>query len=349
MRKFIFAVVLMLTIVFIIGQFAELQSLVETVQKGDWRYLALALIIQTAWLLCLAASYQAIFHSMGVEEKVGNVLVIATAANFINVVAPSAGMSGVAVFIAEARRRNYSPARVAIAGVLFVLFDYLGFICVLTLGLFVLIRRNHLSMVEVTASAILVCIAVVLASLLFLGMKSEEALGRALSWMTRLVNRLVRPFLHREYLSEHRAKDFAHDAAEGLLELRREPHNMLIPAGLALVNKALLISILLFVFLAFKVDVSAGTLVASFSIGYLFLIVSPTPAGLGFVEVALTIALRSMYVPLEAAAVITIVYRGITFWIPLLFGMITFRLLGRLTNPHPHEDPQNPLKNIDAG
>ena len=348
MRKFIFAVILMLGILFIIGQFAELQALVETVQRGDWRFLALALIIQTAWLMNLAASYQAIYNALGIEEKIENNLLIATAANFINIVAPSAGMSGVAFFIAEARRRNYSPARAAIAGALYVLFDYLGFIVVLALGLIVLIRRNHLTMIEITSSVILVCIAVTLATLLILGMKSAQALGRALSWMARTVNRLIYPLTHRQYLSEARAYEFAHDAAEGLHELRRRPHSMLLPASLALVNKTLLISTLMFVFLAFKVPISAGTIVAGFSVGYLFLIVSPTPAGLGIVEGALTIFLRSMYIPLEAAAVITLVYRGITFWVPLLFGMIAFRLLGS-TPPSRSKEISDAIKNIDAG
>jgi uncharacterized protein (TIRG00374 family) len=333
MRKFIFAVVLMLSILFIIGQFAELQALVETIQRGDLRYLALALVIETAWLMNLAASYLAIFSAIGIEEKVENVLFIATAANFVGIVAPSVGMSGVALFIAEARRRNYSPARAAIAGALYVLFDYVGIICALALGLIVLIRRGNLTTVEITASAILVSIALVLALLLYLGMKSAQALGKALSFLARLVNYLVHPFTHRQYLSETRAIEFAHDAAEGLHELRRAPRKMLAPIGLALINKTLQISILLYVFLAFHVPISAGTIVAGFSIGYLFLIVSPTPAGLGVVEGAMTIFLSSMYIPLEAAAVVTLVYRGITFWVPLLFGMIAFRLLSRTIAP----------------
>ena len=333
MRKFIFAVVLMLSIVFIIGQFAELQSLVETVQRGDWRYLGLALIIQTAWLLNLAASFLVIFQALGIDEKVENLLLIATAANFVNIIAPSGGMGGMALIAAEAQRRKYSPARAAIASALHLFFDYLGFMIVLGLGLVVLIRRNHLTTVEITASVILVTIAVILAILLFLGMKSGEALGKALSWMVRLVNRVAHPITHREYLSEARAYEFAHDAADGLRELRQEPRKILLPIGLALVNKTLLICVLLFVFLAFQVPVSAGTIVASFSIGYLFLIVSPTPAGLGIVEGALTIIISSMYIPLEAAAVVTLVYRGLTFWYPLVFGMIAFRILGRPVQP----------------
>jgi hypothetical protein len=80
-------------------------------------------------------------------------------------------------------------------------------------------------------------------------------------------------------------------------------------------------------FLAFGTEISIGTLVAGFSIGYLFLIVSPTPAGVGFVEGGLTLALTSLSVPLGAAAVITLAYRGITFWLPLLLGMLAFRIL----------------------
>lgn len=349
MRKFIFAVVLMLSILFIIGQFAELQALVETIQRGDFRYLALALVIETAWLMNLTASYLAIFGALGIEEKVENVLFIVTAANFVNIVAPSVGMSGVALLAAEAHRRNYSPARAAIAGALFVLFDYVGIICVLALGLIVLVRRGNLTTIEITASAILVSIAFVLALLLYLGMKSAQALGKALSFLARLVNSVVHPFTHRQYLSEERAVEFAHDAADGLHELRRDPRKMLAPVGLALVNKTLQLSILLYVFLAFHVPISAGTLVAGFSIGYLFLIVSPTPAGLGVVEGAMTIFLSSMYIPLEAAAVVTLVYRGITFWVPLFFGMVAFRLLNRSISTSPSQGSKNAEKTLTPG
>jgi hypothetical protein len=85
--------------------------------------------------------------------------------------------------------------------------------------------------------------------------------------------------------------------------------------------------ILALVFLAFNVPFSPGTIIAGFSIGYLFWIVSPTPAGIGFVEGGLALALTTLNVSLGAAAVITLAFRGITFWIPLLFGMIAFRVL----------------------
>jgi uncharacterized membrane protein YbhN (UPF0104 family) len=42
----------------------------------------------------------------------------------------------------------------------------------------------------------------------------------------------------------------------------------------------------------------------------------------------MTVALASLRVQLEAAALITLVYRFITFWLPLAIGAIAFRLLG---------------------
>jgi glycosyltransferase 2 family protein len=330
MRKFILAIILLLGIIFVISRFTELQSIVETLQRGNLWFLGLALCIEIVWTINCGASFRAIYRAMGIEEQIATLSFMVSAANLANTVAPSAGVGGLAIFISEAHRRNYSPARVTVSGVLFLLFDYLGLICVLALGIIVLIRRNDLTMVVITASALLVGLASIFAFLLNLGMQSAQALGNALAKIAHAINRLVYPFIHREYLSEVRAHEFARDAAEGLMEMRGRPKSMLLPMLLALTNKTFLILILTSVFLAFKVPISVGTIIACFSIGYLFVIISPTPAGIGVVEGALTLALSSMYISLSDAAVLTLAYRGITFWIPLLFGMVSIRVLERV-------------------
>ena len=331
MRSLIIALVLLLGLVFVFIHFGEVQAIADTLQRGDWRFLLLAVGVQVAWVLNMAASFRAVYRGIGLEEKIERLFLAVAAANFINVVAPSGGMGGIAIFISQANKRGQSTARVTVAGVLVVLFDYLGFLCVLCLGLIVLLRRNHLGSIEVIASVILAFIACVLASILYVGMRSADAMGRLLAWMARLGNRILHPFIHREYISEDRAINFAREAAEGLQLLRQKPENLLMPAALGLSSKALMISILFLVFLAFDVPFSVGTLIAGFSIGYLFIIMSPTPAGIGFVEGALTLSLRSLNVPLGAATVVALAYRGITLWIPLFFGMLAFRWLSRET------------------
>jgi uncharacterized protein (TIRG00374 family) len=327
MRKLIIPVVLLIGIVFIFVNIAEVQAVIETLKRGDWRFILLALVVQVFWMFNVTASFWSVYRALGVEESLERMFVLINAANFLNVVAPSGGMGGVAVLISEARRRNYSSARVTVAGGLVILLDYLAFLCVLSVGLLILFRRNNLNSAELIASAILLMVAIVLGTLIYLGMHSANSMGIALAWMARLVNRLLWPFIHRAYLSEERAHSFAHEASAGLYLLRQDPKRIRVPILLGLSNKLLLIVILLLSFVAFKVPFSLGTLVGGFSIGYLFYIVSPTPAGIGFVEGALTLGLHSLNVPLGEATVITLAYRGVTFWAPLLVGMIAFRWL----------------------
>jgi len=319
--------VISLATIYIILRIAEVQQIADTFQKGDWRFIALAIIVSAVWMVNVAFSYWVVFRELGVNERLDHLIPVSAAAFFVNVIAPSVGMSGLAVFAGEARKRGYSPARATTASVLVLLFDYLGFFCFLVLGLLVLFRRNHLTSLEIGASTILLCSTFVIGYLLVIGMRSAKSLGNVLAWMTRKVNRILWPFIHRDYLSEARAYLFAQDTSDALNELRGKPKNLIPPAILAVINKAFLLLILLLMFLAFNVPVTLGPLIGGFSIGYLFLIVSPTPAGLGFVEGGLTLALTTLNVPIGAAAVITLAYRGVTFWLPLLVGMISFRYI----------------------
>ena len=80
-------------------------------------------------------------------------------------------------------------------------------------------------------------------------------------------------------------------------------------------------------FLAFEVPFSAGTIIAGFSMAYLFLIVSPTPSGIGIVEGLMPVALSSLNVNWSQSVVITLLYRAVTFWFPLGVGAWAFRTL----------------------
>lgn len=92
-------------------------------------------------------------------------------------------------------------------------------------------------------------------------------------------------------------------------------------------NKVILISILSLLFLAFGLKFDLGVVVSGFTLGYLFTIISPTPSGIGVMEGMMTLALNSLGVELESAAILTLAFRAITFWVPFFWGMVAFRAL----------------------
>jgi len=327
MRKLILAIVLLLGILFIFSRFTEVSQVIQTINRGKWLYLIPAIFIQLIWFLNIGVSYHYLYKILGMHEKYTRLSLLSASSTFINIVAPVGGMSGITVFLNDAKYKHLSSARVMVAGALFVLIDYIGFLCVLMIGLGILAHRNDLTAAEVGASAFLAAGALGLAGLVYLGMHSSSVLGAVLTWLSRKINKVVWPFIHRDYLSKDRAIQFAHDIEEGLCDLKTNPKDMILLVGLAITGKALLIGVLMMMFLAFQVPPSLDILIAGFSIGYLFLIVSPTPQGLGVFEGVLTLTLTSLFVPLAEATVIVIAYRGITFWLPLVLGMIAFRSL----------------------
>lgn len=335
MRKIVIVIVLFLGIALILLSFSELKNISETLKHSNWRFLAVALFFECLWLYNIAITFGVLYRLVGLQEEKKRLFLVSTAALFVNVIAPTAGIGGIAVFLNDAKRRNHSSGRVTVVGALFVLFDYVAFLCVLAMGWVVLIRRNNLNAGEITASLILLGLAIGFAVLIYLGYRSATVLGNALAWMGRLVNRILHPFIHREYLSEGRAHEFAAEMAEGLSAIRGKKRNLIWPLLFALNSKALLICVLAFTFLAFGTPFTVGTLVGGFSIGYLFLIVSPTPSGLGIVEGMLTVALNTLRVKLDAAVLITLAYRALTFWFPLTVGGVAFRLLQRKPKEKP--------------
>ena len=344
MRKFIFILVIFLGAAFVYLSFGELESIARTLRQGNLWFILLAILIQFVWLLVSGLTLHSLYHVLDVRDTVYRLSLLSAAATFVNVVAPSAGVGGVAVFISHAKRNGQSAGKATVANMLWLFLDYVAFVFVLALGLIVLFRRNDLDPAEIAASGVMFAVAAGLGFLLYLGSRSAQALGNALAWMARLVNRVVNPFIrrtpeehrdysaslvHRDYLSEARAHEFAHEMASDLKSLPEKYHSLIIPLFYSFASKALLMGVLLSIFTAFQVPFSAGTIIGGFAISYLFLTVSPTPAGVGIVEGIMPLALSSLRVPWSQAIIITLAYRGITFWLPLGVGAVAFRILER--------------------
>ena len=329
MKKLFVIVILFLGIAVVAISFSELETIMLTLQKAHLGFFILAIFIQLLWFITTGRMYQSIYRLLGMDESILTLSQMATAANFINVVAPTAGVGGIALFASEARRRGHPTGKVTVAAALFLSLDHAAFLFILSLGLMVLVRRNDLDASEISATLFLLGIAISYASILYLGYRSEEKLGGLLGKIARTINRIINFFRNGEYLSESRAYEFAHEVSEGFSGLTEKPSSLVRPILWGILDKVLLMCILVCSFLSFEVPFSAGTIIAGFSIAYLFLIVAPTPSGIGIVEGLMPIALTSLNVDWSQAVVITLTYRTVTFWVPFGIGAWAFRSLHR--------------------
>ncbi|TAK12010.1 MAG: flippase-like domain-containing protein [Anaerolineae bacterium] len=326
-RRILILIVLFAGAGFISLHFSSLSAELAALGRGDFELILLALGVVALVNVNMALSYKAIFNALGIEESVWRLIPLAAAASFINIVAPSVGASSVALLASEAHRRGQPVGRATIAATFYMLYDLLGFMLVLALGIIVLIRRNTLDASEIAATFTLSTVAVTLVVLMALGLKSAERLESALLRLARIANRLAAWLRRPAFVDEKRTHSFAQDMAEALLQMRSRKRNFLLPLLFSLTHRVLFIAVLVLMFLAFTTPFSAGTIIGGFSIGYLFTVVSPTPAGIGVVETLMPLGLVSLNVPLGRATVITLAYRALTFWFPLLIGFVAFQTL----------------------
>ncbi len=327
MRKIFIILIFFLASSLIALSFGELENIWDTLRKSDFRFMGVAILLTLCWTVCDAMGYRSLFQLMDVKERLQHLVLLSSAANFINVVAPTGGVGGLAVFIDDAGRRQYPRGMAAAAAALHLFLDYAAFMVILGMGWVVFIRRHDLKPGEITASFIMLATFVGLGIFIYVGSHSGEQLGQILAWFARQINRLVWPFTRRAYLHEETARIFSMEVAEGLSILRVRHRGVMIPFLFAVFGKGLQTLILMTIFLAYNIAFSAGTIVAGFATYYLFLIVSPTPSGIGVVETLLPLALKSLNVPWEQAVIVTLSYRGLTFWLPLLMGGVSFRIL----------------------
>jgi uncharacterized protein (TIRG00374 family) len=327
MRKIIQWIVIGLAITYVVVSFTQIEQIIETLRKGNLPFLLAAFVFEGICLFNATAVYSSLYRLVGLTETRGKLFLMTTAATFISMIAPSGGVGGMAIFLDSAKQNKLSSGRVLVVGILYLLYEYASLLCVVMLGFVVLLRRGHLTGGEISAAAFMAAIAVADGIILYLGYKSQDKLGRLLTWFSRLANRLLMRFFHRDVFNTEHAYNLSVEISEGIKAMRGNPRKLVWPFLFALNNKAILICVLALTFMALNVPYSTGTIIGGFSIGHLFYYISPTPGGVGVVEGLFPLILTSLRVPFGKAVLITLTYRALTLWLPLLVGFVSFRIL----------------------
>ncbi len=289
-------------------RFSELRELKRLLQSLDPLWLLVAAATQTATYFCAAGVWRvALLHErrpVGLLRLVRLSLVML----FTNQAFPTGGLSGGAVVVHALRRRRI-PANVAMGALLVgLLTTYLAYLAAIPLSL-LLLRFYHaitLRLVAITAGfAAIVCCAAV-----------------GVMWYRRRLAPRLRGRLKR-----------VPGIGPVLVAIGTAPTSLLHDRGvlseaavLQLVELALDSATLHVILAALGVRTSPAATFASFVVASALSHFVPVPMGLGSSEAALVLMLRAVGISLEAAVTATLIFRGFTFWLPMLPGLVLARL-----------------------
>ncbi len=314
-----------------VARFGELEQLAVTLSLGRWPWVVAAALLQLGYYLVFAALYRAAFLSVGVGGRLLDLVPVVFGSLALAVAIPSGGLSAAALFADDAARRG-EPAVRAAAGVLLVQLAQLGvFVLILAAALAHLGARHELAAYQVAASGILLLLVAGMVALLALAARRPEALRRVLAGAQGAVNRLGGRFGQVPLIAEGWAERSAAEFSAAARAVARHPDRLVRMLAVAGLGHLLNLATILALFPAFRAPIDAGALVAGYAMCYLFAVVAITPVGIGVVEGVTAVVYTSLGVPASAAAIISLAFRGLAFWLPLLVGLILLRRLRSFT------------------
>jgi phosphatidylglycerol lysyltransferase len=321
--RWIFGLLIVGFIWVVVTRFTQVEELVKILAQGCWEWVLAAALVQVIYYIVFTATYQSAFSTVEVQSRLLDLIPVTLGSLFVNVVAPSGGASGAALFLDDATRRGQSSARAAAGILLQLVSDFIALLLILVVGLTYLFFQRDLKIYEVAAAIVLLLITLTLTGVLMLGHWHPSLLRRLLAWVQRAGNILAGKFHRAPFLSEDWAEKNAADFGLAAEAISKNPEGLTRTVGLALCAHALDLACLYALFMAFYGPIHFGPLVAGYAMGILFMIISITPQGIGVVEGAMALVYGSLGIPEGVAVTVSLAFRGLTFWLPLVLGFVS--------------------------
>ena len=323
--RWIFWILIAAFLWLMVSRQTEIQKVTGPLIRGQLEWVLAAALLQVLYYAVFAAMFKSAFFTVDVKSKIRDLLSVTLGALFINMVAPTWGMAGAALYVDDAAHRGESPARAAAGTLLAQAADFGAFALILTGGIAYLLMRHRLKGYEIAGTAVLLVITCSLTGALLLGLWRPMLLRKLLDSVERGASGLAKRVHKEALLHDGWAARSASDFSRAAKAIGDHPERLAFTIGIALLAHLINIASLYSLFLAFHQTIELGPLVAGYTMGILFWNVSPVPQGIGVVEGVMALVYTSLGIHRTIAVLIVLAFRGLNFWLPMLVGFFLLR------------------------
>lgn len=286
--------------------FAEEREFVETTKNAQPWWLVVAVFLQVGTYLAQGGTWRVVLRRAKVSVPLVAAFKLSLAKLFIDQALPSAGISGTVVVARSLERRGVSRAVVMATVVVDSVSYYGAYVLTLAVALIITIARGHASPLIVAAALCFVAYSAALAAAALVLSGRRRA---APVWLMRV------PLL----------KDAL--ALVGQADARlAHSRSLILTSGAFQLAIFLLDASTVWVLIRSLGDVASPTGVfASFMISSLMRTIGIIPGGLGTFEAASVVTLKLAGVPVTIGLAATLLFRGLSFWLPMAPGLVFSR------------------------
>ena len=325
-RILIFAALFAAGLFYVVHSYARWHRLIHILLRLSLTDIFLVVLLSLLLILFQGLALGQIYRLLGRDRPPLYGVAMFLAMFTVNTVAPVAGLSGTAyLVVTEAKAGMPRPSGILLA-ILFYLTDYAVFLLVLAVGLIYLIYVGSLSRTILVSVSLLASVLVVVAAVTVFLFSHPSALRTLLHRTRRLTGR---------FLSEEQVEDLGTQANLAWKQVTHAPHYLFTAAGWIVLTHLSGLLLMAVCFASFLVHITLQRVLAGYLVGTLLYVVSVTPAGLGVAEGGMTAVFTGLGIPLEAAILVSLLYRSGVVLVPLLFGGPAIHQLPKLSGKAP--------------
>jgi glycosyltransferase 2 family protein len=304
-------------------RFVHLDELMDVVAHANPWWLATALVCKLLGPCATALVYTRTLQLLGYRRKLRSFWLIAQVATFVNAALPAGPLVMSAVLLRYFRRRSIPAAITSLAVALDTATYQVIFFSVLVVAMVYLFGRGTLSgsLLSLTGLLMLGMLMVYILLRSYNRAKLTQFLVRTQQWLARLLHQPWKP-----PAVEH----FVDELVRGGALVRAQPRALarLLLYQMLVIGLDLLTLVCAFHALGHAPPVMIIVLSVTFAAFLTTLI--PLPGGGGTFEATLVLSSIQAGVPKSVAVGTTLIYRLLTFWLPLVLTAATLRRLIRL-------------------
>jgi Mg2+-importing ATPase len=299
--------------------FSEERQVMHVAEAAQPAWLLFAFVLQALTYLAQGESYRVVTRAARASLSWWEAYRLSLARLFVDQALPVGGVSGTIVVAQALEARGLKRGIVMACVVVEFVGNYIAFAATLAAALVIAfaLHRAGVFIVSVAVVFLLFCVACIAGALSLSGRRT----------VPRLIARI--PLIRSGVRSLQQADP----------SFSRRPTLITQSALLQLVIQLLDAGTVWALVRACGGDAPLAGVFASFTIATLLRTVSVTPGGLGAFEAASTYSLKLVGVPLPVALSATLLFRGLSFWLPMVPGLVFARPLRAprrpLAGPHP--------------
>jgi len=320
--QIIFGIVVLLFFIYLFFHLSELKTILNLLVKLKWYYFIPLILLEFLFLLNRGKIFSILFNKLNIKINLWPAFESYLAFNSLNALVPSAGFSGITVFLSQAEKHSVNKSKIFLLNLLYYFISYISLAVILVFSLIYLFSKGQYIYYYLSGFIILLLI-IFFWLILFLIISDPKTTYSPDRKIIKFINIFLK-WLDLE-LDEQSFNNLLIEARLIKKTIKKDVSVFWIPFFLFFLGFAFELIMLSIIFYIFDRQVPLIPMVMGYSFGIMFMLVSITPSGVGIVEPIMTFVFASFGISLESSALIVLLFRAITFWLPLPVGTVLMR------------------------